>query len=166
MSVERFGASPERLEWLAQHGYCLDQFDVPAPVREALRAQDWSRLDRLLATLLAPGGLLWRHLCGYSSFETVEFILSVRDAADPEQEAGIWHDDGSRRLACTLSLTEAAETLEGGTLGIRPKGGTGVFLPTPPLGGMIVYQTGYRGYEHKIHQVTAGCRVVAAIWLR
>ncbi|MFM7202395.1 MAG: 2OG-Fe(II) oxygenase [Myxococcota bacterium] len=162
-AVPRVSATQK--EQLERLGYCLDAHPLPERVREALRAHDWVTLDRRLGELLQPTGGLWHHLQQYLTFESVEYILSVRDSADPDQEDGIWHDDGSRRLACTLSLTEDAIKLEGGCLGIRPKGGVGVLLPTPPLGELIVYQTGVAGYEHKIHRVTAGCRVVAALWL-
>lgn len=135
------------------------------PLRQAVLAEDWQTVDASIQRLTAPSGLLFQVLQQYHFFQHIEFIISVRDAADPEQEDGIWHDDGSRSMAFTLSLTPDAAALEGGKLGIRRKGeASGVLLPTAPFGTLFLYLTGQYGVEHRIHQVTKGRRIVIAGW--
>lgn len=149
---------------LLQQGYTFDFFEPPPALVAAVVTQRWDEVDTQVARLVQPGGELFGRISRYIPIISTEFIISIRDSRDPDQEDGIWHDDGSRRLAFTWSLT--TEPIEGGVLGIRAVGqlAAPVMIPTPALGGLIVYLTGQFGFEHKIHQVTRGKRVVIACW--
>lgn len=163
-----------RDEQLQQQGWRVDETlrgletaagRAIAALEPAVLQRAWTTVDQQLQALTAREGLLFQYLQRYHAFARIEFILSVRDAADPDQEDGIWHDDGSRDMAFTLSLTPDADRLEGGRLGIRRKGSPeGVLLPTAPFGTLFLYLTGRYDFEHRIHQVTKGCRIVIAGW--
>ena len=150
---------------LLKQGFVCDRFPLSEQLRRLVEAENWIEVDRAMGRLLQSDGALFRQLERYHTFTDIEHILAIRDAADPDEEDGIWHDDGSRSLAMTLSLTCDAHWIEGGRLGIRRKGeGGGVLLPTLELGDMDVYLTGRYGYEHRIHRVRGGRRVVVAAW--
>jgi Rps23 Pro-64 3,4-dihydroxylase Tpa1-like proline 4-hydroxylase len=92
-------------------------------------------------------------------------MLAIRDSQNEWEEDGIWHDDGSRQFAISLSLNEFPETIEGGKLGFRKKGEEKITLiPTPKFGEMIVFLSGIHGYEHRTHQVTKGRRIILVGW--
>jgi hypothetical protein len=68
-------------------------------------------------------------------------------------------------FAFSLSLTLEPEKIKGGRLGVRPKGQDQFFeIPTPGFGTIILFLTGLYGFEHKIHQVKEGKRVIIAGW--
>src|SRR5690606_33254565 len=115
--------------------------------------------------LTQKDGRLYKFLQEFHDFNEIEFIISIRDSKNEWEEDGIWHDDGSRVFAFSLSLTLDADSIEGGRLGVRLKE-TQSFLeiPTPSFGGIILFLTGLYGYEHCIHQVKAGKRVIIAGW--
>lgn len=155
-------------------GYFLLPLSLPAKLGEATRDRDWPRVDALAREQTLPGGVVYEALRPYAEFTQIEFILSIRPGLDLPpgdlDEDGIWHDDGSRVLAFSLSLTQHPESLVGGRLGIRrraledPDAGPDTLLPTPPFGTMIVFATGLAGYEHRIHRVERGERVIIAGW--
>ena len=152
-------ATPE----LFRDGYTLDFFEPPLLLQQAVQLELWAEVDQRVADLVQPGGAMFEYVSRYLPIISTEFIISIRDATDPDQDDGIWHDDGSRRITLTWSLT--SEPIEGGLLGIRARGqATPVLIPTPPFGGLIVYLTGQFGFEHKIHRVTRGRRIVIACW--
>src|SRR5690606_2217770 len=145
--------------------FYLENLNMSQSVIECIKKDDWNNLDLEFQKLTSPGGEIHTLLLKYICFENIEFMISIRDSANAWEEDGIWHDDGSRVLAFSLSLTLNHENLEGGFLGIRKKGEEEfVKIPTPPFGTMIVFLTGVHGYEHKIHQVTNGRRIVIAGW--
>ncbi len=148
-------------------GYQLAAISLPSVIREQVLARDWPALDRAIALETIAGGAIFDELRKYASFSQIEFILSIRSSIDEPDEDGIWHDDGSRVLAFSLSLTLRPEAIEGGRLQIRKRGDEPfehVTLATPPYGTMIVFATGHLGYEHKIGCVTQGERIIAAGW--
>lgn len=144
-------------------GFFLTRFPLDEEVRELVQQERWKELDDKFQQLTSPQGALFAFLQSYHSFNSIEFIISVRDSKNDWEEDGIWHDDGSRVFAFSLSLTSGP--VEGGHLGFRPKGQQEMALiPTPEFGGIILFLTGVHGYEHKIHQVTQGRRVIIAGW--
>ncbi len=158
---------------LLARGFFLDPIDLPASVREAVSARDWNEVDRLVRIETLPGGVIFDRLLGYQKFSEIEFIIAIRSSRVEPDEDGIWHDDGSRVLAFSLSLTLDADGVEGGRLEIRRRepplsdsadSAGSAEIPTPPFGTMIVFATGVWGFEHKINRVTSGERIIIAGW--
>jgi hypothetical protein len=145
-----------------EHGHVVTFLPLPAQAEALVHASDWTQLDRVMreAIELSLIPLLKTH----KDFTTIEHMLALRDAADPEEEDGIWHDDGSRILAFSWSLNFFGRP-SGGTLGIRPRGTTqGVELGPFDPGTVIIFQTGMDGFEHRTSRVTRGKRLVCAGW--
>ncbi len=150
---------------LFSQGYHLSFFPVSEEIRKAVEEKDWKKVDEAFQILTKKDGSLYNYLRRFHDFESIEFIISIRDAKNDWEEDGIWHDDGSRVFAFSLSLTLDTDELQGGRLGIRRIGEeNGPLLPTPNFGGIILFLTGIYGFEHKIHQVQAGQRIVIAGW--
>lgn len=153
---------------LATRGYLLETLDLPPEIRAAVLARDWPLLDRLMRVETNPGGAVFERLRAHASFTKIEFIISIRSSLVEPDEDGIWHDDGSRVLAFSLSLTLDPGALVGGKLEIRPRGAPDDArtenLPTPPWGTMIVFATGVSGFEHRINRVDQGERIIIAGW--
>jgi hypothetical protein len=150
---------------LFQQGLNLSTFPLSHEVRESVKNKDWFKVDELMKSLTKRDAPLYEFLKTYHDFNDIEFIISIRDASSPWEEDGIWHDDGSRVFAFSLSLTLNSEEIEGGKLGIRPKGEESFLeIPTPEFGGIILFLTGAYGFEHKIHRVTKGVRIIMAGW--
>jgi hypothetical protein len=150
---------------LFERGYHLSFFPLPAEVSQFVRAEHWDELDGYFKKITAPGQQLYKYLQAYHDFSAIEFIISVRDAQNAWEEDGIWHDDGSRVFAFSLSLTLDSDHLKGGRLGIRRRGEEqSTEIPTPSFGGIILFLTGIYGYEHRIYQVKEGRRVIIAGW--
>lgn len=150
---------------LFQNGFHLTYFSMGDEIQDLVKAENWQALDEEFKKLTASEGRLFQLLQQYHDFSSIEFIISVRDSRNQEEEDGIWHDDGSRVFAFSLSLTPDSATIGGGRLGIRRRGEENFHsIPTPFFGGMILFLTGLYGYEHKIHQVNAGRRIIIAGW--
>lgn len=148
---------------LFTNGYHLSYFNLSEEIKNLVVHEKWDELDQAFQTLTSSDGLLFKTLKEYHDFQSIEFIISIRDAANEWEEDGIWHDDGSRVFAFSLSLTLGE--VKGGRLGLRPKGSeSGAQIPTPSFGGLIMFLTGIYGFEHKIHQVTEGKRIIIAGW--
>jgi hypothetical protein len=146
-------------------GFHLSYFPLGDEYRDDVEREDWKKLDDEFKKLTAPGGRLFEFLHQFHDFSQIEFIISIRDSKHEWEDDGIWHDDGSRVFAFSLSLTLESDKIEGGRLGIRRKGEEKFHeIPTPFFGGIILFLTGIYGYEHKIHQVLSGRRVIVAGW--
>lgn len=146
-------------------GFCLESLNISQCIIDCIKKNDWNKLDEEFQKLTSPGGEIFQRLLNYIYFESIEFMISIRDSAHEWEEDGIWHDDGSRVLAFSLSLTLEPDKLQGGVLGIRKKGQEDfIKIPTPAFGTMIVFLTGVHGFEHRIHQVTSGRRIIIAGW--
>lgn len=150
---------------LFQNGFFLSYFPLGDEIRSYVENEQWDNLDQAFKDLTKKGGSLYNFLQNYHDFSEIEFIISVRDSANEWEEDGIWHDDGSRVFAFSLSLTTEPEKIKGGRLGVRPKGQEQFLqIPTPGFGTIILFLTGLYGFEHKIHQVQEGRRVIIAGW--
>jgi len=150
---------------LFQNGFHLSHYPLPKMIETLVRAENWDDLDGEFKKLTQQDGSLYLFLKKYHEFEVIEFIISIRDSKNEWEEDGIWHDDGSRSCAFSLSLTLEPDLLIGGRLGIRHKGEKNFLeISTPRFGGIIIFLTGIYGFEHKIHQVTSGKRVIIAGW--
>lgn len=148
---------------LFTRGFHLEKYSLPDHILAEVRSNDWEALNESFTKLTAPGGELFQFLRGFHDFYSVEFIISKRDAEDEWEEDGIWHDDGSRVFAFSLSLTEGE--VGGGKLGFRKKNSPETeFISTPPYGGIILFLTGVHGYEHRIYRVEKGRRIIIAGW--
>jgi hypothetical protein len=150
---------------LFTRGFHKTYFTMGDEIREMVRQENWDQLDQTFKELTQENGRLYKFLKEFHDFSSIEFIISLRDSGNDWEEDGIWHDDGSRVFAFSLSLTENSETIKGGRLGVRLKDTDEFFeIPTPEFGGIILFLTGIYGYEHKIHQVTQGRRLIIAGW--
>lgn len=148
---------------LFSQGYHLSYFTLGDDIREMVVHEKWNELDAEFKKLTAKEGRLFKFLNEFHDFNEIEFIISIRDAQNDWEEDGIWHDDGSRVFAFSLSLT--LEPPQGGRLGVRRIGESGQReIPTPSFGGIILFLTGIYGFEHRIHQVTQGRRIIIAGW--
>jgi hypothetical protein len=152
---------------LQSKGYLITQVDLPETIRKAVVTRSWVELDRLMAREVKAGGRIYDKLRGYADFSEIEFIIAIRSSLEEPDEDGIWHDDGTRLLAFSLSLTLDHENIEGGRLEIRkihPDPAASEWISTPCFGTLIVFATGQQGFEHKINRVTHGERIIIAGW--
>ena len=144
-------------------GYYLKTFTLDPSTKKVVEREDWDELNEIFTVLTSKDGKLFQFLQRYCEFNSVEFIISIRDSENEWEEDGIWHDDGSRVFAFSLSLT--LEEIEGGNLGFRKKNSNEMELISTPLyGDIILFLTGIYGYEHKTHRVERGKRIVIAGW--
>lgn len=143
-------------------GYHLQTLELPDGARELALAGEWDQLDVLMARAVRER--VMPELLKHKSFQNIEHMLALRKGDDPQEEEGIWHDDGSRVLAFSWSLNFFGMP-QGGTLGVRPKGAQqGVELGPYPPGTLLVFHTGQDGFEHRTARVTQGQRLVCAGW--
>lgn len=150
---------------LFTQGYHLSYFTLGDEIKNLVNAEKWDELDKAFKELTQKNGRLFKYLQEFHDFTSIEFIISIRDAKNDWEEDGIWHDDGSRVFAFSLSLTQDSDSLKGGRLGIRLIGQENYAqIPTPGYGGIIMFLTGIYGFEHKIHQVISGRRIIIAGW--
>lgn len=96
-----------------------------------------------------------------------ELMLSLRSGPQDEEEEGIWHDDSSRDLIFSLSLTRESEIVRGGHLSLRKMVNRDevTSIATQPFGTLLFFPSGKSGWEHKISRVTSGNRLVLVGWL-
>ncbi len=142
---------------------------LPSSIQEQVMKRNWVALDKAIRNETVLGGLIFEELQKYQDFSEIEFIIAIRPSVgstEPDED-GIWHDDGSRVLAFSLSLTLNPLALQGGILEIRKRSlhpPESESIPTPPFGTLIVFATGYQGFEHKINRVIKGERIIIAGW--
>ncbi|MDC0253655.1 2OG-Fe(II) oxygenase [Bacteriovoracales bacterium] len=148
---------------ILEKGYEIVQLDLGPEIQDLILKKDWASLDAQVESMCQKEGLISRALKKFRYFSTIEHIISLRK--DPDED-GIWHDDGSRQLAFSLSLNLNPENIEGGELSIRKKGNPDRvgLIETLPFGSMIIFLTGHDHFEHKTHRVKKGKRLVAAGW--
>lgn len=152
---------------LTTQGFVLVPIDLPPSIREKVAERNWPELDQAIQKETLYGGVIYEELRKHIDFKEIEFIISIRSSLKDPDDDGIWHDDGSRILAFSLSLTLDHLAIEGGKLEFRKKLSPSEVLssvPTPPIGTMIIFSTGLQGFEHKINRVIQGERIIAAGW--
>lgn len=143
-------------------GYVQKKIDLPFEIDSAIEAEDWDELDRQLAVLTSSSGTIFTYLNSIRSINQIEFIIAIRECPDDD---GIWHDDGSRKIAYTLSLTKDLSQLDGGVLQFRKKMSSDTqFIPTPKYGTLTIFKTGVDDYEHCVLKVNKGRRIISAGW--
>ena len=148
---------------LLEHGFVLTDFPLESRVLELIQNKNWYELDQYFLEISKPNGLLRNFLAEYLEFETLEHIIAIRSA--PEDEDGIWHDDGSRFLGFSLSLNLNPATISGGELRFKRKDSKQMEVFTPlAYGKIVLFLSGIYGYEHMVSEVTMGQRVVIAGW--
>jgi hypothetical protein len=150
---------------LASQGYFLKPVHLPESIRVKVIARQWVELDQEMRRETMPGGVVYEELQKVAKFSEIEFIISIRSSYDEPDEDGIWHDDGSRLFAFSLSLTLDHLGIVGGRLEIKKRDGSNLgSIDTPPFGTMIVFATGQSGYEHRVNRVVQGERIIIAGW--
>lgn len=149
---------------LLKYGYFKSTFPITSNIGQWTKDEAWDEIDSYFQKQTSAAGELFQYLKRFEDFESIEFIISLRDGASEWEEDGIWHDDGSRVLAFSLSLKSNHDVL-GGNLLFRKKGAqTATVIPPFGFGEIIVFKTGVTGYEHKVERVNAGRRIVVAGW--
>lgn len=144
-------------------GLIQTTFPLPENILPLVEERNWKALDDAFKEMSAPQGLLRKFLKDYLDYQGLEHIIAIRSA--PDDEDGIWHDDGSRILGFSLSLTLDSLSVEGGHLQFRKKGETSAeSISTRPFGTILLFLTGIYGYEHRVTAVTSGERIVIAGW--
>jgi len=149
---------------LLEHGFKKINLDLPPEIKDLVTAKNWAMLDQLAFKFCSKEGLIYKELEKFHEFEKVEHLINVRHF--PGDEDGIWHDDGSRFIAFSLSLNFRPKTISGGELFLREKGNKNkmVTLSPLPFGEMIIFLTGQYNFEHKVGGVTKGERICLAGW--
>lgn len=158
---------------LKQKGYTHFLPDLPTSLKSLVENQRYDELDKVAGELIAPNGYLYNYIKKKfpSYFEKslygFEYIISVRKGPQDIEEDGIWHDDGSRLLAFSLSLNINPDLIKGGELLFRPRNDKNNIssLDTRAFGVLTVFATGQEGWEHKTSLVSKGTRVIMAGWL-
>lgn len=150
---------------LAQKGHFAAKITLKDNLIKNVKKENWQAVDHYFKQLTAAGGELFNYLSNFEYFKDIEFIISVRDANNEWEEDGIWHDDGSRKLAFSLSLNLNADFIDGGVLELRKKNSQNSFLIPPfSFGEIVIFATGKDHFEHKINRVTKGRRIIIAGW--
>ncbi|MBC7429352.1 MAG: 2OG-Fe(II) oxygenase [Bacteriovorax sp.] len=148
---------------LLEHGFVLVDFPIELIVRDFVEQKNWLALDQYFLKISKPDGILRNFLAEYLDFETLEHIIAIRSA--PDDEDGIWHDDGSRFLGFSLSLNLDHTNILGGELRFKKKESAQmeVFHPLA-YGKIILFLSGIFGFEHMVSEVTKDQRIVIAGW--
>jgi hypothetical protein len=149
---------------LMNDGITMFKIDQIDEIKTLVENENYLELDQyFLREFNNTNGRLYSILNSLFPIDYIEHIIAVRSA--PEDEEGIWHDDGSRYLGFSLSLNLNPQSIQGGDLRFRPKGQLDFKTITPrPFGTMILFLTGLYNYEHQVSQVTHGKRTVIAGW--
>ncbi len=149
---------------LNECGFLLTKFDLDQKIKDYAANNQFQKIDDYFKKLTNTGGALFNYLKRFENFSSIEFIISLREAHNEWEEDGIWHDDGSRLLAFSLSIYDSHET-NGGVLEIRKKKDThSQKIPPFNFGEIVIFKTGTSGFEHKINAVTKGKRLIIAGW--
>jgi hypothetical protein len=149
---------------LRENGSLITHFVLSDQIRQYVQGENWESVDYEFYQLTRPNGQLFQFLSQYHAFSSIEFTIAIRDSQNPDEEDGIWHDDGSRLIAASLSLT-LNPNIEGGVLEIKNKLTNKIKkYQCPSFGEMVVFLTGEYGYLHKINKVTKGKRIIVVLW--
>ncbi len=148
---------------LREEHLIMTTIDLPNELNQWLSDKNFIKIDQWAQEATSKGGVLHRYLGTLLEFSSIETIIAIRKAG--EDEEGIWHDDGSRILGFSLSLTRDYQKVVGGRLEFRPKGQIEFLsFPTQKIGTLICFKTGVYGFEHRVSKVSSGERIVIAGW--
>lgn len=148
---------------LKEAGFIIENFPMENCVLDYVQNENWKALDDYFLAISKPNGLLRAFLDSYLTYQTLEHIIAIRSA--PDDEDGIWHDDGSRFLGFSLSLNLEPSLISGGDLRFKKKDNPHIEIITPrPYGQIILFLSGIYGYEHMVSAVTKSKRMVIAGW--
>lgn len=149
---------------LLQQGWLKFNTELPEAIRICVEEKNFTQLDQLISLELNPSGALYQKLSSLMAIQNIEFILTLRQS--PDDEDGIWHDDGSRQLAFSLGLNPDVQHITGGELELRQYS-KHTALRFSPLawGEVLVFLTGNHGWEHRVLAVQHGLRLHAAGWI-
>ncbi len=150
---------------IMQSGFKIIKFEGNKNLLDLAIAKNWVGLDQEFSKLITCNGFFHSLFLEYLNFNNVEFIINNRMAESDED--GIWHDDGSRLLAFSLSLNSDIRTIEGGQLQIRHKTKPELVNSLGPFnfGTLALFLTGKFGFDHKVCRVIKGERTTIAGWL-
>lgn len=138
-------------------------FPLDESIKELVRNEKWQDIDNYFLNIEKKNGLLFNYLSDFLEFNSIEHIISIRNP--PHDEDGIWHDDGSRILGFTLSLTENPDSIIGGDLLFKHKESKDFQrVSIRPFGEILLFKTGIYGFEHMVTKVTQGKRILIAGW--
>jgi hypothetical protein len=141
------------------------RIELPPEVQHFILEENYKALDECLGDFLKNDGIIYNALLPLGPINKTEYLIAIRKGEDDDE--GIWHDDGSREIAFTLSLVSDLSQLSGGILLFRHKENREKTqaIPTPPYGTLTIIKTGKDGYEHRVQKVTSGKRVICAGWI-
>lgn len=154
-------------------GPCHKNLELPLSWRNYVLTKDWDALYKACLDALKDGQFLFNTLKSLTSenFQTelfdYEIMLAQRVGPQDEEEEGIWHDDGSRDFALSISLNPEPENIKGGEVFVRQKSAPDVIkcLENLPWGHFWAFPTGKYGWDHRTSRVTYGNRLVLVIWV-
>jgi hypothetical protein len=148
---------------LERNGCLLTDYPLNDLILTYVKNRQWKELDNHFLEISRPGGSLFNFFQAYLTYTSLEHIIAIRTA--PNDDEGIWHDDGSRFIGFSLSLNLAPESIAGGELYFKKKESTEMSCFRPlPFGKIVIFLSGVYGYEHKVSAVTQGERIVIAGW--
>lgn len=143
------------------YGHLITTFPLPEKAKTLAFEKDWKELDLIMGHAVQTD--LKNYLQQFKKFSHIEHMLALREGDNPEEEDGIWHDDGSRVLAFSWSLNFFGMP-QGGALELRKRGEKEIALGPFEPGTLIVFQTGVDLFEHRTRKVEKGQRLVCAGW--
>lgn len=148
---------------LMSEGFLELEFELKPIIKELVISENYLELDQFFKNECQPKGNLYQFLNAIFPINHLEHIIAVRSS--PDDEDGIWHDDGSRHLGFSLSLNIDPATILGGNLEFKLKTNSNAHIFSPRrYGTIIIFLTGQFGYEHKVTRVEVGVRKVIAGW--
>lgn len=148
---------------LSENGFIIQDFSLTNDLVQWVKEEKWDIIDQYFFKLCQSEGDLFKLLNPFTPFHSIEHMIAIRSS--PIDEDGIWHDDGSRVLAFSLSLNINPLEIEGGELLIRKKGSLDLATIKPlPYGKIIIFLTGEYNFEHKICKVKKNRRIVLVGW--
>jgi hypothetical protein len=153
------------IEKFQELGHTQIKLTLPENLKKLILEENYNALDKCLGDLLKEDGLIYQALLPFGTIKKTEYLIAIREEGSDED--GIWHDDGSRDLAFTLSLVLDLQQLKGGILLFREKNNHSNLqrISTPTYGTLTVIKTGKDNYEHRVEKVTSGKRIICAGWI-
>lgn len=150
-------------EELKKSDILQQSFPLPEYIKTYVLEENWKAIDDFFLKEEKAGGLVFNFFKNYLEFTSIEHIISIRRG--PDDEDGIWHDDGSRILGFTISLSLRNHEIKGGYLRLRNKNSLEFqSFSTRDYGEALLFKTGIYGHEHMVTAVTQGERILIAGW--